>query len=287
MDCGSCEWKRALANRKPGKKIPGGNGLGKCTRPEGFCDKVYQPSVPAVKAEPERHDVTTHLSSQEKTLLEQCEAVIEKNIEAFFEAGHALAEIRDRRLYREKYKTFEQYCKQEWDFGKAYANRQIGSYEAIQNLKMAPMGAKMLTMVNKNDDESDGDVIEMESSDGQFQPSILPQNERQTRPLTKLNSEDQVKAWSLVLQKLNDGKKLTSFLITQAVKEVKGERTEETVQTKRQAVTKTSLVSSLFKRQYQVMLDIISDEMNSGWKTSSKNKMTKWLKEMIKVVEEE
>ncbi len=37
---------------------------------------------------------------------------LERRVErAFFEAGKALAELRDRRLYRSTHKTFEQYCK--------------------------------------------------------------------------------------------------------------------------------------------------------------------------------
>ena len=38
--------------------------------------------------------------------------VLQRKVErAFFEAGKALAELRDRRLYRSTHKTFEEYCK--------------------------------------------------------------------------------------------------------------------------------------------------------------------------------
>lgn len=37
---------------------------------------------------------------------------LERKVErAFYEAGKALMEIRDRRLYRSTYKTFEEYCR--------------------------------------------------------------------------------------------------------------------------------------------------------------------------------
>ncbi|MHC5736256.1 hypothetical protein [Nostoc sp.] len=38
---------------------------------------------------------------------------LERRVErAFFEAGKALAELRDRRLYRSTHKTFEEYCRE-------------------------------------------------------------------------------------------------------------------------------------------------------------------------------
>ena len=70
-------------------------------------------------------------------------------------------EIRDRRLYKEVkgYKTFEEYCRVEWDFSRAYSNRLIASSKTLEVL--APVGAN------------------------------LPATERQTRPLTQLEPEQQ------------------------------------------------------------------------------------------------
>ncbi|AUB44680.1 Site-specific DNA-cytosine methylase (plasmid) [Nostoc flagelliforme CCNUN1] len=42
---------------------------------------------------------------------------LERRVErAFFEAGKALAELRDRRLYRSTHSTFEEYCKDRFGF---------------------------------------------------------------------------------------------------------------------------------------------------------------------------
>lgn len=74
-------------------------------------------------------------------------------------------EICDRRLYKEVkgYKTFEEYCRVEWDFSRRYANRLIESTKTIEVL-------------------------------GPTVPN-LPTTERQTRPLTQLEPEQQAEEW--------------------------------------------------------------------------------------------
>jgi hypothetical protein len=46
--------------------------------------------------------------------LAQCEGVIERGMKSFIEVGTALLKIRDERLYRENYGTFEEYCRKRW-----------------------------------------------------------------------------------------------------------------------------------------------------------------------------
>ena len=41
------------------------------------------------------------------------------------EVGNAIREIRDSRLYRERYATFEDYCRERWGWGRNYANKQV------------------------------------------------------------------------------------------------------------------------------------------------------------------
>ena len=49
------------------------------------------------------------LTQQEETLFAELEAVIEANMKGFVLVGMALAKIRDQRLYRIQYPTFEDY----------------------------------------------------------------------------------------------------------------------------------------------------------------------------------
>jgi hypothetical protein len=116
---------------------------------------------------------------------------------------------------------------------------------------------------------------------------VLPTNERQVRPLTRLSPDDQVKAWSLVLKQLNEGKKLTASLVGKAAKEIKGDTQKRKLKETKRELESTELVSKIFKAQWQVMVDIISEEQDNGWKNSSKKEVVKWLKNLVKMVEAE
>lgn len=50
------------------------------------------------------------------TTLQEHEATIERGLATFVEVGEALQAIRDERLYKENYGTFEVYCRERWDF---------------------------------------------------------------------------------------------------------------------------------------------------------------------------
>ena len=225
-------------------------------------------------------DITNTLTDIEKQALKKYEAVIRKGLGTFLEVGHALAEIRDRRLYREFYKTFELYCRKVWGLSKTHANRYIGGYETVRLLEsqMAPMGAK----IDPDQGENPSEILES-------QEIVLPVNERQTRPLTKLKPDDQVAAGAKVLEYMNENPKakLTAALVAQAVREVKGEVVKKKVDNTRAEVGNTALVSNIFKRQYQVLLDVVMEERNQGWRNTKKAEVIRHLEALILLVEED
>jgi hypothetical protein len=55
----------------------------------------------------------------------------------FVEVGLALSEIRDSRLYRANYSTFEGYCRERWGWSRVHAHRLI---EAADVVKTLPIG---------------------------------------------------------------------------------------------------------------------------------------------------
>ena len=61
------------------------------------------------------------------------EAVISKNLRAFWEVGNALVEIKKSGLYR-VYNSFEEYCRERWGMGRNYANKLIASTVLLENL---------------------------------------------------------------------------------------------------------------------------------------------------------
>ena len=85
------------------------------------------------------------LTTSETSSLTACEARIEKGRASFLDVADALAEIRDGRLYREGFATFEAYCRERWGFTRQHVNRVIKSAEAVRSLsdEMEPMGSKI------------------------------------------------------------------------------------------------------------------------------------------------
>ncbi|AUB42280.1 Site-specific DNA-cytosine methylase [Nostoc flagelliforme CCNUN1] len=66
---------------------------------------------------------------------------LERKVEkAVFEAGKALMELRDRRLYRSTHSTFEEYCKDRFGFQRRHPYRLIEASAVFDNLmKMCPI----------------------------------------------------------------------------------------------------------------------------------------------------
>ena len=50
-----------------------------------------------------------------------CEAVLSMGWHTFVDVGLALAQIRDERLYREEFDTFEASCRSKWQYGRKYS----------------------------------------------------------------------------------------------------------------------------------------------------------------------
>lgn len=69
--------------------------------------------------------VTQPLSDGERLRFEQCRTIVRTNLKTCFEVGAALMEIRDGKLYREHWKTFEAFCQAEFSMSRRHADRLI------------------------------------------------------------------------------------------------------------------------------------------------------------------
>lgn len=123
------------------------------------------------------------LSRVEQQCLANYEQTIERGLGVFYEVGNALAQIRDWRLYRASYRTFEDYCIERWGMVASRARQLISSAEVVSNLKS-------VTTVT------------------------LPANEAQTRPLARLEPKQQVQVY-LEATATAPGGKLTAAHIDQ------------------------------------------------------------------------
>ncbi|MFW9261274.1 hypothetical protein [Nostoc sp. CALU 546] len=106
----------------------------------------------------------TELTQEEQSDRLHLERKVER---AFFEAGKALAELRDRRLYRSSHRTFEEYCRDRFGHSRRQSYLLMDAAVVFDNLleKCDPLD------------------------------HILPTNERQVRPMTKLEPEQQQEVW--------------------------------------------------------------------------------------------
>lgn len=75
------------------------------------------------------------LAPNEQFRLEQCEGAIERGLNTFVEVGRALTEIRDAKLYRFGFKTFEAYCKERWEIDRSRAYQLIGQANVVAAIK--------------------------------------------------------------------------------------------------------------------------------------------------------
>lgn len=115
---------------------------------------------------------------------------LERKVErAFFIAGASLGEIRDRRLYRNSHATFEEYCRERFNFTRQAANYLIA-------------GASVFEILTTNGCQ------------------ILPTAERQVRPITSLDEDEQVIAWSAAVEEAGN-RVPSSRVVKEVVRRIK------------------------------------------------------------------
>jgi hypothetical protein len=77
---------------------------------------------------------TDKLSADERKRLQQLEKVIERGLDSVLEMGLALKEIREKKLYREESKTFEDFVRDRWGMAKATAYDYLAFAEVSKNV---------------------------------------------------------------------------------------------------------------------------------------------------------
>ena len=76
-------------------------------------------------------------TEQDEVALQYNEQVIQDGLETYMKVGYALMEIRDNRLYRKEFKTFEEYCHKKWDKTSRWAQRMMKASEVVGVLEDA------------------------------------------------------------------------------------------------------------------------------------------------------
>lgn len=126
------------------------------------------------------------LDEFERKELAACEAIVKQGLRTFFDVGESLVTIRKKRLYREHFDTWEEYCWERFQISRSYAHRLTAAAEVV---KLLPIG------------------------------NTLPTNESQIRPLIKLPPRVIPDAWQEILFKAGD-RNITARLVQSVVSKI-------------------------------------------------------------------
>lgn len=150
--------------------------------------------------------MTDLITLDERSRLYQLEETIRQGLNTFVDVGNALLEIRDKRLYRQEYSTFEEYCQTVWSMSRDYAKKLIRSADVIANLE-------------------NNTIV-----------SFLPKTESQARPLTSLEPEEQVEVWQQIVEDSLENK-ITANVVLNAVKNYSQKKRDERRQERIENIT--------------------------------------------------
>lgn len=117
----------------------------------------------------------TELTEDEERDRHRLELRVEQ---AFYQAGAALRELKERRLYRSTHSTFEEYCQDRFGYHRRHSYQLIDAAAVFENL--CANGAQKSSDTNG--------------------ARILPTSERQCRPLTRIEAAQQVMAWQQAVE---------------------------------------------------------------------------------------
>ena len=161
-------------------------------------------------------DMVTEIITRDETPMsaeEEAEFVLYDSMlrRGWQDVGMALTQIRAKRLYRKKWRTFEDYCGDVMGMSKTQANRLIDAAEVIANL--TPIGV------------------------------ILPTNEAQARPLAHLPPAEQPAVWQRATEIAAErGEQIVARHVTEAVQERSGGGGERSVPSGKASNTATTRV---------------------------------------------
>lgn len=113
------------------------------------------------------------LTTREQQLLRSCEETISDGLGKFYAVGKALLTIRDERLYRAKYSSFEEYSRERWGMRRRSADRFIAAKRIVDQLSSS---------------------------------SVIPSTESQIRPLIKVPEDKISEIWEQAIANAGHGR---------------------------------------------------------------------------------
>lgn len=188
------------------------------------------------------------LTPMEQNDLDNLERVIQENFLGFVAVGKALAEIRDRRLYRnDQGRTFEGYCTELWDMCRSRAYQLIDSAKAVEN------------------------VHNCRQNNPQLAEITTPQNEAQARELAKLKPEDQVIVWQRVAEEAQkNGGRVTARLVKNEARLFVSDEIGKTIRQSTDRQEKAEKMSEAFAKAWNQLWRQVDEERLQNWRHTSR-----------------
>lgn len=192
--------------------------------------------------------------TKNKLDLERLETVIKTNIGAFYDVGRALMEIRDKGLYRDVlgYETFEAYCKARWDFSRQRAYQFIDSATVKENVS---------TIVD-----------------------IAPVTESQTRPLARLEPDQQREAWAKAVETAPEGK-ITAAHVSKVVNQITGEIAQKKEKAALKKAHAIEIIDPEFEKAWDGLFVAIKNLRARKWKGMTQDSALKQVRILIDILE--
>jgi hypothetical protein len=81
------------------------------------------------------------LVPSEQARLADLERIVERGLQTFFEVGSALLEIREKRLYRETHRRFEDYCRERFGFSASRGRQLIAAAKTVTDVTLRGLPA--------------------------------------------------------------------------------------------------------------------------------------------------
>ena len=144
-----------------------------------------------------------HLTYNEQRDRYQLELQVEQ---AFYRAGKALAQLRERRLYRSTHKTFEAYCQERFGFTRRHSDYLIAGAVVVENLQQTR------TIHSQNQETNEN----LSTTPAQ----ILPTKLEQIKPLASFKPDEQRQIWDKAVETA-DGKVPSGRIVKAIVKQLK------------------------------------------------------------------
>lgn len=205
------------------------------------------------------------LTTDEAGRLYELEAVIAENFQGFYAVGCALAEINQKKLYRQTHNTFEDYCRKRFEVSRQSAYRYIEAKKIMDNL--SPIGDKTKLL---------------SASGGQIE--LMPINEAQVRPLTRLEPDAQVDAWKEVVKSAPFDGGITARHVSEVVAGLIGKEIEKKAAKIKKEIE--PIVSKEFSDVVWTLIEVVRAEVQKPLKVKTKKVMIESLQRVEKLLED-